>query len=251
MKSRPTNQFVETNMRNYRQWLNFVSYLGVAVGTALPAVASIANAASVPDFSGIWAHASWPGFEPPPLGPGPVTNKSRMRGGPQPGVSNPTVFAGDYTNPILKPQATEVVKRRGELESSGLVQPNEMTQCWPLGVPFIFTNVGMQMFQQQDKITIVYAWTNEVRRVRMNQPHPTRITPSWYGDSVGYYEGDTLVIDTVGIKADRPFAMVDMFGTPYSNALHVVERYRLLDYEAAKEGLAWISTEANHPNAER
>lgn len=64
------------------------------------------------------------------------------------------------------------------------------------------------MFQQPDKITIVYAWDNEVRRVRMNQPHPARVTPSWYGDSVGYYEGDTLVIDTVGIKADRPFAMV-------------------------------------------
>jgi hypothetical protein len=45
------------------------------------------------------------------------------------------------------------------------------------------------------------------------------------------------VIDTVGIRTDRPFAMVDMYGTPYTSALHVVERYRLLDYEAAKEGL--------------
>ena len=76
---------------------------------------------------------------------------------------------------------------------------------------------------------------HEVRHVRMNQPHPAQVTPSWYGDSVGHYEGDTLVIDTVGIKTDRPFAMVDMYGTPYTQALHVVERYRLLDYEAAKE----------------
>jgi hypothetical protein len=51
---------------------------------------------------------------------------------------------------------------------------------------------------------------------------------------VGHYEGDTRVIDTVAIKADRPFAMVDMFGTPYTQALHVVERYRLINYEAAK-----------------
>jgi hypothetical protein len=43
------------------------------------------------------------------------------------------------------------------------------------------------------------------------------------------------VIDTVGIKTDRPYAMVDFLGTPYSTALHVVERYRLLDYSAAKE----------------
>jgi hypothetical protein len=63
------------------------------------------------------------------------------------------------------------------------------------------------------------------------------MTPSWYGDSIGRYEGDVLVIDTVGIKADRPLAMVDQFGTPYTTALHVVERYRLIDYEAAKEAL--------------
>jgi hypothetical protein len=50
--------------------------------------------------------------------------------------------------------------------------------------------------------------------------------PSWHGDSVGHYEGDTLLIDTVGIKRDRPFAM-----------MHVTERYQLLDYAAAKEGL--------------
>jgi hypothetical protein len=59
------------------------------------------------------------------------------------------------------------------------------------------------------------------------------LTPSWYGDSVAHYEGDTLVIDTLGIKIG-PYAMVDVYGTPHTPALHVVERYRLLDYEAAK-----------------
>jgi hypothetical protein len=86
-------------------------------------------------------------------------------------------------------------------------------------------------------ITILYGEDHEVRHVRMNQPHPAEMIPTWYGDSVGHYEGDTLVIDTVAIKNERPFAMIDMFGTPYTKALHVVERYRLLDYEAAKEGL--------------
>ena len=49
------------------------------------------------------------------------------------------------------------------------------------------------------------------------------------------------MIDTVGITADRPFAMVDHFGTPHTEALHVIERYRLIDYEAAKE--AWRGTQ--------
>ena len=95
----------------------------------------------------------------------------------------------------------------------------------------------MQMLQQPDRITILYPYDHEVRHVRMNEPHSAQLSPSWYGESVGHYEGDTLVVDTVGIKVERPFAMVDMYGTPYTEALHVVERYRLLDYEAAKEGL--------------
>jgi hypothetical protein len=188
------------------------------------------SAASIPDFSGIWARPSFPGFAPPLTGPGPVTNKIRSPNG----ASSLYGMVGDYTNPILKPEAAEVVKKYGEIELTGALSPNPRNQCWPGGVPFMLTNVGMQMLQQPDKITILYADTYEVRRVRMNQPHPTHVTPSWYGDSVGRYEGDVLVIDTVGIRADRPYAMIDWFGTPYSAALHVVERYRLLDYDAAK-----------------
>jgi hypothetical protein len=197
---------------------------------------------SIPDFSGIWGHPYIPGFEPPASGPGPVTNRSRQRQG-QRSVSSPRLFAGDYTNPILKPQAAEVVKKAGDISLGGLGYPTPSSQCWPEPVPYIFFNTGMQMLQQPDKITILYFRDHQVRHVRMNQPHPARVIPSWYGDSVGHYEGDTLVIDTVGIKADRPHAMVDHFGTPYTQALHVVERYRLLDREATKEGVARAETE--------
>jgi hypothetical protein len=65
--------------------------------------------------------------------------------------------------------------------------------------------------------------------VRLNEPHRSPLTPSWYGDSVGHYDGDTLVIDTVGVRTDRPYPMLDLFGTPYTKALHLVERYRLRD----------------------
>jgi len=189
------------------------------------------GAIATPDFSGIWARPSFPGFTPPLVGPGPVTNTIR---GPN-GASSLYGYVGDHTNPILKPQAAEAVKKHGEIELSGKVAPNPRNQCWPEGVPFVLTNVGMQMLQQPDKITILYADSYEVRRVRMKGPHPAHVTPSWYGDSVGRYEGDTLVVDTVGIKTDRPYAMIDWFGTPYTESLHVVERYRLLDYTAAKE----------------
>jgi hypothetical protein len=143
---------------------------------------------------------------------------------------------GNYTNPILKPEAAEVVKKHGEISLAGEGYPTPRNQCWPGGLPFIFSSTGVQLLQQPDRIIIIYDFNHEVRHVRLNQPHPAQVTPSWYGDSVGHYEGDTLVIDTVGIKVG-PFAMVDWYGTPHTAALHVVERYRLLDYEAAKEGL--------------
>src|SRR5262245_51976681 len=78
------------------------------------------SASSIPDFSGMWTHPYWPGFEPPASGPGPVTNRLRLRGGPQRGVSDPRQFVGDYTNPILKSEAAEVVKKHGEIELSGV-----------------------------------------------------------------------------------------------------------------------------------
>jgi len=184
--------------------------------------------APIPDFSGMWAHMTWPDFEAPAAGPGPITNRSRRDG-----VSDAYQLVGDYQNPILKPQAAATVKNYGEMSLRGIAYPAPSNQCWPGGVPFAFINIGMQMLQQKDEIMILYSNDHEVRHVRMNGTHPARVTPSWYGDSVGRYEGDTLVIDTIGIRIG-PFAMVDMYGTPHSPALHVIERYRLLDYEAAK-----------------
>ena len=203
--------------------------------TAAPAVGSAPSrtqTAAIPDFSGIWAHPYLPGFEPPATGPGPVLNRSRSPNG----RANFGQLVGDYTNPILKPEAAEIVKKHGDMSLAGEGYPTPSNQCWPGGVPYIFWDYLMQMVQQPDKITMIYRHGNEVRRVRMNEPHPAEVTPTWYGDSVGHYEGDTLVIDTVGIKIG-PFAMVDMYGTPHSPALHVVERYRLIDYADAKEAL--------------
>ena len=58
----------------------------------------------------------------------------------------------------------------------------------------------------------------ELKRPQRNASHPENLTPSRQGHSVGWYEGDTLVIDTVGIKV-APFSTVDAFGTPHSSAL--------------------------------
>jgi hypothetical protein len=202
---------------------------GPAVGSATGAKQS---AASIPDFSGIWAHPYLTGFEPPASGPGPVRNRSRRPDG----VANFQRLVGDYTNPILQPWAAEVVKKHGEISSAGQGYPTPSNQCWPGGVPYVFWDFLLQIYQRPGHILMIYRQGHELRHVRIEEPHPAQVIPSWYGDSVGHYEGDTLVIDTVGIKGG-PFAMVDMYGTPHSPALHVVERYRLVDYDDAKDAI--------------
>src|SRR5437764_14625957 len=89
------------------------------VRAAGPAGGEAQNAATIPDFSGIWTHPYFPGFEPPASGPGPIVNRSRTRGGPRDGVGNANQFAGDYTSPILKPPAAEVVRKHREISLAG------------------------------------------------------------------------------------------------------------------------------------
>jgi hypothetical protein len=226
-----------------RQRRDFLLAVTLVAGTVMPAsaqkvVPTVGPAQSgkqgtipIPDLSGVWTH-SIPGFEPLASGPTALVNWSRRPNG----TGNILQLVGDYTNPILKPQAAEIVKQHGEIALKGVGDPNPRNQCWPSGVPFVFTDRPTQLLQTPDRITILYGHDHQVRRVRLNEPHPGQVVPSWYGDSVAHYEGDALVIDTIGINADRPFAMIDWYGTPYTQALHVIERYRLLDYAAAKEG---------------
>jgi hypothetical protein len=150
------------------------------------------------------------------------------------GTNDPGQLVGDYHNPILKPEAAEIVKSKGEAAIAGKGYPDPSNQCRPYAPPFNFAmSLGLQMLNKKDGITIIYNQDDQVRRVRMNAPHPASIVPSAMGDSVGHWDGDTLVIDTIGIETG-PFTMVDRWGTPHSDALHIVERYHLIDGEAAK-----------------
>jgi hypothetical protein len=195
---------------------------------ALPALAD--GGAKAPDFSGRWGRNAF-NFEPRANGPQPVANVSRMPDG----TSNIGQLVGDFRNPILKPEIAEIVKKKGEISLSGHAYPDASNQCRPYNPPFTLAmQLGLEMLQKKDGITITYNQDDQVRRVRLNASHPAKVKPSPMGDSVGHYEGDTLVVDTVGIKPG-PYAMVDRYGSPVTEALHVVERYRLIDGVAAKE----------------
>jgi hypothetical protein len=166
-----------------------------------------------------------------PSGPQPLRNMSRRADG----TGNAGQLVGDYHNPVLTPQAAAVVRQKGELAIAGKGFPNAQDQCRPVAPPFTFAmQLSFQMLPKNDgNITIIYGQDDNVRHVRMNGTHPENLTPSTMGDSVGRWEGDMLVIDTVGVKTDA-FTMADRFGTPQSEAMHVIERYRLIDGASAK-----------------
>jgi hypothetical protein len=186
--------------------------------------------ASPPDLSGIWGRNLFR-LEPPPFGPGPIVSKLRRPDGSP--ISMPII--GDYTNPLLRPQAAEVVKKNGENELNGVANPNPHNQCWPQPTPFLLgIELGMELIQRKDEVTLLYVSNNQVRHVRMDVPHSAHPTPTWQGESVGHYEGDTLVIDTIGQRVG-PLSMVDNFGTPFGTTLHVIERYRLIDGVMARD----------------
>jgi hypothetical protein len=198
-----------------------IAAAGLVVLFVVGPVEGVESAPPVPDLTGSWSRMTF-GFEEPQSGPGPI------------GKFNDQANAGgNFNNPILKPEAAAVVKRRSEMLRSGIDFPNPSLQCLPMASPYIFRVQEMQVLQKKDEVILLFMQDHQIRRVRLNRQHPAHVTPSWYGDSVGHYEGDTLVVDTVGVKLG-PAPNVDMYGSPFSPALHVVERYRRIDYQAAK-----------------
>ena len=185
--------------------------------------------ASIPALSGEWGRTVF-NLEQPASGPGPIVNKMRKADGT---IDDNAGRVGDFTSPLLKPEAAEILRKRGEYSLTGQSIPDMHNQCWPEPPPFTLTiQLEMQLLQRKDEVVLLYVNDQKVRHVRLNVPHPGHVTPSWQGDSVGHYEGDTLVVDTIGIKTG-PFSTIDRYGTPFSEKMHVVERYRLIDGEAA------------------
>ena len=202
---------------------------GAVLLAAIQVFSAPAIGAEVPDLSGLWGRQSLD-WEPPANGPGPIVN-TKLRPN---GVRDSDTRVGDYTDPILTPFAAAEVKRHGEISLSGETFPDPANQCQPQGTPYLLNQLEVALLQGKDQVTILYMIDHHVRHIRMNQAHPAHVVPSWSGDSVGHYEGDTLVVDTVGVKAG-PYSMIDRYGTPYTDALHVVERYVLIDDQIALE----------------
>jgi len=163
-----------------------------------------------------------------PGGPQPVTFDPKFPYVPNNTGKQPTFRVADLSNPNLTDFAKAELKKSNDLVHSGFAMYARESRCWASGMPVYLLNPAQPTYflQTPKKITMVWQMDQQVRHVHMNVPHSANPKPSWYGESVGRYEGDTLVIDTIGLSSK---AHLDNYRTPASEKLHIVERYRLTD----------------------
>ena len=161
-----------------------------------------------PDLTGVWApYRGGRGADPKFAAP----------------AAGPLVLKAEYAKPYEEKRAREAdANKRGEQLASGAVQ------CVPYGMPTMMSvaSYPAEFVQTPKQITIVTEAFSEVRRVYMNVPQEKieDVAPGFYGRSVGHWDGDTLVVDTVGIKPTIP----GYRGMPHSDQMRISERIRML-----------------------
>ena len=153
--------------------------------------------------------------------------------GPGPIVNHPDYVyehgdvnrVADTSNPILQPWAKRLMDKANAKVMDGGIPFVPTSRCWPAGVPGLHVYPAAVVYLQTPDVVYILNGRNEMRRIYMNVPHSSLLTDSWYGESVGHYEnGDTLVIDTIGLDDKGP---IDRYRTPHTKQMHVVERHTL------------------------
>ena len=214
--------FRNTSLAAFVACAFLVGSIGAAERTALPP-------SFAPDAETNWIPVG-DDYLPPETGPGPVTFDPAHPYVPNftPGKA-PTYRVADLSNPILQPWAKDQMRKANEDVLAGHVPFRARESCWPPGVPtFLVYALATPLYflQTPKQVVITYSGGPEFRHVYLGVPHSANPKTSWYGESVGRYEGDTLVVDTIGLN-ERTY--VDNYRTPHTDKLHVVERYRLIE----------------------
>lgn len=188
----------------------------VAAGILLISVAGHAQAkrpapAQVPDITGSWERY---GFAP------------GQRGG---AASDPTIPLPP-SPPALKPpylkewQATTQAAREAAAKGEPLASDN--AHCIPEGMPAMMgAQFPLEILQSRGQVTIIEEAFTQVRRILLDRPPKSidDVEPGFYGYSIGHWEGDTLVAETIGIKENVRFQ-----GAPHSNQMRIRERFHLV-----------------------
>jgi len=178
------------------------------------------------------------------------------------GIWEPKTFGILVPNTPLSAAGQDVVNRNAAAMQGGKIMQTAWVSCRPGAVSTMtMPREKIVVMESSDEMTVLFEMPRMVRRVRMNGSHPAQLEPGYVGDSVGHWEGATLVIDTVGFNG---YAEIDARGQPTSAKLHTVERFTLsadgnsIDIETTVEDpeyytqpfvvkRSWKKSAARHP----
>jgi hypothetical protein len=136
--------------------------------------------------------------------------------GPEPGVPPP-----------LKPEYMKILERRIRAKNMGKPEADASTDCRPHGMPRVMESpYPIRIVQTPGQVTLLHEVAHNIRRIYLDKEHPRDLKPTYLGHSVGHWEGDTLVVDTMGLN-DQTF--IDDEGSSHSSQEHVVERFRKIN----------------------
>ena len=187
-----------------RRWMA----AAVSASLTFALYAPVQAAQATPDWTGIWTRVGSLNFDPN--------------------------IPGDQSDePPYTPPYAERWKKIRAAEAAGQAINDASAQCAPPGLVRMMNMVyPMEILQTPGQVTIIPEWLGQVRRIFTDgRPHPADPDPSYNGHSVGRWEGDTLVVDTVGLKGN---GILNDHGAPLGGNLHVTERWRLADPETLR-----------------
>jgi hypothetical protein len=175
----------------------------------------VAQSAPQPDLTGVWGiYRGGPGADP------------KFR----PPTPSPLVLKPEYDKPYQARRAEEsAAAQRGEQLD------NTSARCIPYGVPTMMSIAiyPIEIIHTPKQVTIISEAFSEVRRVYLDRPQMKLedVAPGYYGRSVGHFEGDTLVVDTVGINPK----VSGYRGMPHSPQMRLTDRIRLVSPEILQD----------------
>jgi len=147
-------------------------------------------------------------------------------------------IAFNSQEPPLMPWAGEKYKsvKPGYGPRATADSEDPILNCLPPGVPRIMLiPFPMQLIQIPGEVIMLFEYDHYIRHIYLNRPeHPKELDLTWMGDSIGWWDGNTLVVDTTGLN-DKTW--LDQVGHPHSDALHVVERIRRVDHDTLQDDL--------------
>ena len=167
-----------------------------------------------------------------------LSNVDAIRSGRQ-----PTLRIGDYRDPVLKPWASQFMKATNDEALSKKIDVPFAAQarCWPGGVPgqLLYPAEPFYFIQTPKEVWMIWQRDHMVRRIYMRDAHAANLKPQAFGDSIGHYDGNTLVVDTVGLATKNNY--IDNFRVPHTDKEHVTERYSISP--DGKELIATVTVE--------